>query len=315
MDNDKEKRSVKSSRNSINRIAKAKEEIVRFLIGVSFDNKKMSDAVHLLAKQAPDVLEEIQHVISTESSETSSSGVKECQDVIECLPDYLSLGKDASIRMPNIDSHLKACSNCSAYLSVLNEVTEQSAEWEKLSNQIAETEGFLVLFRKGWAWLRDKLSNLPLKELTADDVETGRRIGDWILRPTPKVAIGGIRFPDDIKLPISLSIRLPDDVAVINLQVIPEYQTIEKKEIWNLICEIDPSHKFKVSSLGVGIGNKDRLTTGIRAICVKGPVSFILDPPVQESYWLYFEWQQPEGNWQVYKTDLRLLEASEDKKL
>lgn len=302
--NDESKHSSRANRDHMTPQADAKRAIISFLTGESCDIHKMTDAVHKLAQQAPDELVGLHHAI-LRTSHRPEDIYSECQDISECLPDYLALGDQASSRMPSVHLHLQSCDRCSDELTLLQDAVAHRPGWEELSEQLREAESptLLTLIGQRWQWFSGKTRSLIA--LSDEDVLLGKRIGAWFLHQPPEV---GFSFPDDSKPPLSLSISLPGNTALINLQVIPEYQATPQRWSWRLHLKMQQTSL--TPEVHVGIGDMNRLLTGTRVLRSDRSAEFHMPPPTRDGYWLYFEWHLPEGEWQEHKVEVPLRSES-----
>lgn len=112
---------------------KAKDRIIQYLIGDNFDPVRLKEAIHELAKTAPEELRQLQQSLLSED-------LGECGNVSEVLPYYLALGEDASNQMPGVQLHLQICDRCSVELNALKEVQETQSTWEEISEQIYQNK-------------------------------------------------------------------------------------------------------------------------------------------------------------------------------
>jgi len=279
-------------------VTEAKKEIVRFMSGDSFDTGKMASAVHEVIQQAPDELVALRQAIFGENDDR-------CQDVSECLPDYLTLDEQAPAQMPDINKHLQSCPFCSAELAMLQEIVkEQRPAWETFAQQLAADEvkqpTLLVLYKNVWRWAKNQQQ--MLSEFTPKDV--GKKIGDWLLQPPLEFA-EVIRFTDT-KPPFCLSICLPNNVAQVKLHIIPEHQAANNKNVWKLRLELDQASLL--SRMFVDIRKTDAKHPNRKSLRKNRPVEFDnFEPPQENSYWIYFEWQETPGNIRNYETKVPLL--------
>jgi hypothetical protein len=290
-------------------IASAKENIIGYITGEISDKEQIRADVQLLLREAPHELEVFPELLRFESNTMPGEELRDCQEVSECLSDYLALGAIAPTRMPEVSYHLEQCKQCSTELSILEEVSHQSAAWEEFTQKVRRLDapvGWLVLFKEGWVVVKEHVSHI-LKENTI----TAARVGDWLIESVGKPAF----HYSETKPPITLSLLLPNGVAYVKLEVSPKYLPREKKERWNLHFTFDSS-RSKVSFIRVGIGNEERSRTGTRRLDEDNPVDFAIDPPTTaKNCWLHFEWKYPGDKWQKYKIKFHSRTAEENEKL
>lgn len=290
----------RSSPGSAELVTELHDEIARFLSGKSLDRSRMAQAVRELKRQAPEYLEGLRRNLLADTA-GAEGAAHDCFDVRAMLPTYQALGERGPARMPEIHAHLQQCSQCQVYAKVLHELEQDRGEWIGLSRQIREGErsAYLVLGERVWQWVADALAK-PVA-LSRDDEAIGRRVGAWSLRAQPAAAVGRLA---ESHRPVALTASLPGNIGLVNLQVTPGFQAAAHATFWSLHLELDT--RSRLSSLYVGVGDADRLSTGSRELRADRPVEFRVDPPAGKFYWLYFEWKTAQGEWKTAKLELPL---------
>lgn len=269
-----------------------KQELIRSLVGDRYDASKLAEA----KREFPGSLDRLRNVIFAKPSPRGDAYdvYRECSDVIDCLAYYVSLGAQATERMPGIRYHLTVCDRCPSRLGALE------------ANTLSERNARLVLANQGWKRFTES-SGESIK-LSEKDIESGCQIGTWSLQPSRPPAFSFSSESHTI-YPLTLSIRLPDSTAHINLNVTSVYQASEHRLIWQLILEmVSPSQTLPVY---VALGDAIHQTTGYRALKVDRSVEFQILPPVNTYYCLYFEWKSITGQWQTKVERLPLLYEGE----
>ena len=181
-------------------------------------------------------------------------------------------------------------------------VEEERSAWESLSQSLGKAKNQLVLFKNAWCWVADELRE------RCEELNAGALIGDFFMRSI-SLAAGRLGRTSEVAPAISLSTKLPDDAAQINLTVRPEHSDTENKDVWHIHLELDPSSR--VSKIKVGLGDKERRNTGMRTLQADKPEKYSEPPPIKSSYWLYFEWDSIEGKLQEHKVEIPLRPAVE----
>lgn len=251
-------------------------------------------------------------------------------------PDYMTiiayvgekLGEEEQL---DLDRHIDDCSKCLTLIQTLfylrkgfesiwnlwtaTEHGKTYRQWLEISRNIEQRKKtFLVLLKNSWHWIRSKESLLEtvqrkLVPLSEEDIKNGREIGHWYLC---SVTGPTIRLAASIVQPLSLQINLPQNIASINLKISPEYQPRENKEVWNLQCFLKSFSEVK--NLLIGVGNHEVVTIGPRSLSSTKPIEFTLEPPLKDTYWIYFTWKSNGEVLSKERFELPLLSAEDSQK-
>jgi len=279
----------------------ARRTLIAYLAGDQPD-VEINEAVNTLRRLAPDILLDLSQRLLGEYEQVEAI----CWEMSERLDEYLSLGDEAAARMPLLHSHLASCPNCQDQLETLRAVVDEQREsWLAFSQSLGRPKQTLVLTRRaGWQWRGAERS--LWRALTKQDVTDERVIGAWRLAPAPERAFS-FKLHEDIKPPLSLSLSLPEDAALVRLHVIPGHVVAVHKEVWQLVIELDPDSRLK--SLIVGVGDKQAMTKGNATLRADREWTFQIEPPGQDAYWIHFSWTSDASSgatWREYKSELLL---------
>jgi hypothetical protein len=283
------------------RAENARRTLIAYLAGDQ-PGIEINEAVNTLCKLAPDILLDLRQRLVGEHERAEAV----CWEMSEHLDEYLSLGAEAATRLPLVHIHLASCPNCRDQSETLRAVvSEQHESWLAFSQSLSKPKQVLVLTgRSGWQWRG--ASRSLWRALTEQDVKDEHAVGAWRLAWAPERAFG-FKLHEDIKPPLSLSLSLPEDAALIRLHVIHEYVVTMHRDMWRMAVELDPGSRLK--SLIVGVGNEQAITKESITLEVGSERTFQIEPSEQDFYWLHFAWPSdaaPGSEWLEYKAQLRL---------
>jgi hypothetical protein len=117
-------------------VAAARDAIVRYLTGESFDVEKLRDAVVELSRRAPGELERLREACV----ESWPAETEECRDNRDALGDYVALGDRAPAEMPDLHRHLQTCRSCRQHHLTLAEILAERERWLEVSRGLAARE-------------------------------------------------------------------------------------------------------------------------------------------------------------------------------
>jgi hypothetical protein len=293
--------------------------IIKFLTGDHLDRETLGDAVRVLQRDAPDVLE---HLVGALGA-TRLKGSPDEEHDWESLQDYLDLGPDGPTQMPEVHLHVLLCDECAATLEMLREGAALSVEWRadlepvaaaavsstEWRDDVEDDEGgvamALALGERGWKWVaRSRAASATVLGSLGDaDARLGRRVGEWVLRQLAPSELG-FAFPDDTKPLVALLTTLHDGAAKIGLAVVPVFVATTHQWEWRLRLElVAPARLARVD---VGIGTQERRTSGTHTLTVTRPVEVAVAQPMRAAYWLHFEWRMLDGSFHTQAIELPL---------
>jgi|GEM_PF-5957526 len=260
----------------------AKEFLLCYLSGRSFDAGRMREAVELLANEAPDELAALRQAAALAASEPDDY----CLAVRAALDDYLALGEQAAAELPEVHRHLHRCPICMRHLEVLKET--DTASWLELSRKLSNRPT-LVLIRNVW-----HLVAAGIKTALSDAAPGSLLDGGWRLRP----ALHGMNLGGPER--IELEQALPGDAAVVIVAVDPDDTAAGASGLWQLTVGLKEARAGRFSvSLTSGT-----YVTGRRALSENCEVVFQVEPASTDCHILHFRWQEPDGTIQQHDLEL-----------
>ncbi|HEX3045590.1 MAG TPA: hypothetical protein VHY08_12600, partial [Bacillota bacterium] len=159
-------------------------------------------------------------------------------------------------------------------------------ELQIIEARIVENPKPLLLWhpsRQQWFW--GDLLGIPNKLLNREDLESHSPVWELILKPIITGANPTFAWGTN-GTSICLSIALPESSGSVNVTITPENDPVTHRDWWSFHFELESS---QIKYLDIGIGSKDKCTTGMRELRIQRSVDFTEIPPTNTLYWLYFE--------------------------
>jgi hypothetical protein len=263
----------------------AQGQIIDYLVGDMMDMAKLQDAVKTLEQYAPQSLVQFSRSIESEILPYPTMHAY----VLEHLAEYLDLGKDAAVSMPEIHEHLQSCSRCQEELEYLVDSLDNIPNWIALSNPVAAEQEretavakkIIALVGNSWKWL-----NTKTQEILGDVKDDQTVFGQWQLIPAASTKI---RFKGLAK-PLAFMLSLPDEIIKIEISVEPDAP--KQETIWRTRLRSQKTARTPEKLiLQAAYGHENERISGFRALTAERPIEFELLPVSSDNpYVLYFEW-------------------------
>jgi hypothetical protein len=218
-----------------------------------------------------------------------------CEDVIPQLAAYVNLGAGAETAMPGIAAHLQTCQECCRVLEVQKATAATENAWRGFAKRLAPKRPFLVLLRSGWHWRGGEDRSV----LATKEKGQGLRLGGWLIGTSRQAALP-LTLAASLALEgggppraLTLERELAGSAGRLNVLITPVFDATRSRELWQFTVTLAEGNQAAWGS--VGISDSAEACRDMRGLTPGHPVEFTLPPPQDGGYWLYWEWQKPDG--------------------